>query len=235
MNCLRFHRARIDVPDLFPRHCRDWKFDASLHGVESDVTMRVVHHDRAFGADQFDPGRGEIGISRRKHPSGADSKYTAVMERHHDPGAIRNIVGGLHDFAYFLCVNANWLPGRKAPKHEIDVVRSLHRCGRELDAPPNFLSQIPGDVPADKCAYGLTDRTIIDRSFYVSELRIKSLGIPNREQQLLGAREANQIVSLGKLECNWLFEKHMFAGLEALLRHGIMRSLRRGRNHDRVN
>src|SRR5690348_1696929 len=113
MNRLRLHGTRVDVTHFLAGHGGDRKFDAAFHGVERDVAMGVVYHDSTFSADHFDPSGRKIGISRREHPSRTDGEYAAVVQRDHDPGAIRNVVSRLHDFADFLGIYANGLAWRE--------------------------------------------------------------------------------------------------------------------------
>src|SRR4029077_14519190 len=116
---------------------------------------------------------------RGKYPSRADGEYAAVVQRHHNPGAIGNVVGRLHDFADFLRVNTDRFARGKAPKDEIDVVRCFHSRGRKLDAAANFLSEIARNVPAHQRTDGLANGAVIYRTLHISKFRIEALRIPD--------------------------------------------------------
>src|SRR3984957_14686779 len=62
VNGFGLHGSGVDVVDFFAGHGRKRKLDAALHGVDADVAVRVVHHDRTFAADHLDPCGREIRI-----------------------------------------------------------------------------------------------------------------------------------------------------------------------------
>src|ERR1700687_4831652 len=95
----------------------------------------------------------------------------------------------LHDLVHLLRIDSNRFSWCETPQNKIDVVRSLHRGGRKLDAASDFMAQIARDVPADQRADGLADRAVVDRAFYISKLGIESLRIPDREQQGFRSRQ----------------------------------------------
>ncbi len=55
MDRFRLHGSCIHVLYFFTGHGGEREFDAALHGVDANVAMGVVHHDRAFAADHLDP------------------------------------------------------------------------------------------------------------------------------------------------------------------------------------
>ena len=90
-----------------------------------------------------------------------------------------------------LRIDAHRLSRRKAPEHEIDIVRRFHRGRRELDAPADFVAQVARDVPAHQRADGLADRAVIDRALHVREFGIEALRISDREQQGFRPRQGS--------------------------------------------
>src|SRR5262245_50540970 len=119
--------------------------------------MGVVHHYRALGPDEFDPGGREIWIRGRQHPAASDREHGTVVHRHDHPDAVGRVVLRLHDLGGLLRVDADRLAWCKTPEHEIDVVGRFHRGWRKLYAPADLLSEIAGDVTAHQRADGLAD------------------------------------------------------------------------------
>src|SRR3984893_12973707 len=90
-------------------------------------------------------------------------------------------------------------------------------------------------MPAHQRTDWLADGAFVDRALYIGELGIEALRISNREPQRLFPCQCDQLVSLGKFKPNRLFKKNMLARQQAFLGHGVVRSLRRRRNNDRID
>ena len=79
MDRLRPHAAGEHVVDLLARHGGHREHLAVLRGVEPVVALRVVEHQRAFGAGDLDPGRAIVWIADGEIPAAADFITTVPL------------------------------------------------------------------------------------------------------------------------------------------------------------
>src|SRR5205823_12327237 len=98
-----------------------------------------------------------------------------------------------------------------APQHEIEIVRGLHRGGREPDAAADLLAQITGNVPAHQRTHRSSDRAVADRLAHIRELGIEPLRIADRELELAFSGERDELIGLAKIERDRLLEENVLA------------------------
>ena len=79
MHRLRRHRPRVRVLHELPGHRRHGQPQAVLDRLQHDVAVRIVHDDRAVGADDLDPRRGKVGIAWRIAPGSSGQALVASI------------------------------------------------------------------------------------------------------------------------------------------------------------
>ena len=82
---------------------------------------------------------------------------------------------------------------------------------------------------------GTPKSAVLETPFHVSVFRVEALGVADGELEVPVFRQRHQFVRLAQRQRQGFFQKHMFAGEQALLGQGVVRGLRGRGDDDRVD
>ncbi len=151
----------------------------------------------------------------RQRPAGPDGEGCPVVHRHHDPLAVGDTVGLLHDAVHGLGVHAHRLRALQAPEDEVEVVGRLHDGGGEADAPADLVADRARDVAAHQRGDGPPEGAVLQALLHVGVFRVEALRVADGELQARLAGQRHQLVGLLQLEPHRLLEEGVLAGEEA--------------------
>ncbi len=197
--------------------------------------MGVVEDERALRAGDLDPGRAEIGISRRQVPAAADRDHRAVIHRDDRPHDVIGAVDRLHVTIGALRIDAHRLGRFEQPEDEVEIVGGLHHHRRQLHSLCDFRAEPPAQVATYHHADDFSQRAVGDLLLGVGELGIESLRIADRKFEAAAPGKRDQLVRLPQLHRDRLLQQHVLAGFEAIARDRVMVLLRRGADVDHGN